>query len=143
MKKLLEFYLANFDFLYSDPVYRITDSRTGTEANAAMTVTGPVLVWSITIDRGQFGVTVGPAEKPEASDTFWISLLRQYVENHASIDYLSALNEVQWTRENLDRVVRLFDDPHTAGAAREDLRALRRANALKEWGPATQPGAEQ
>ncbi|MCX2713090.1 hypothetical protein [Mycolicibacterium sp. J2] len=51
----MEFYLADFDFLYTDSEYRITDSRTGTVANASMTVT-------ITIDRGQFGVTVGPAD---------------------------------------------------------------------------------
>ncbi len=50
MKKLLEFYLAYFDFLYSDPGYRITDSRTGDAANAGLTVTGPVLEWVLTID---------------------------------------------------------------------------------------------
>lgn len=79
MKKLLEFSLANFDFLYSDPGYRIADSRTGSVTNAGMTVTGPVLEWTLAIDRGQFGVTVGSLHKPEAGDAFWISLLRQYV----------------------------------------------------------------
>ncbi|MBI3223951.1 MAG: hypothetical protein HYZ39_02710 [Mycolicibacterium cosmeticum] len=134
MKKLLEFYLANFDFLYSDPGYRIADSRTGSVANAGMTVTGPVLEWTLAIDRGQFSAMVGPSHKSEGAEAFWISLLRKYVENHANIEFLPAVKEVRWARENLDRVVRLFDDPYSARKACDDLRALRRAYGLKEWG---------
>lgn len=99
MKKLLEFSLANFDFLYSDPGYRIADSRTGSVANAGMTVTGPVLEWTLAIDRGQFSVMVGPSHKSEGAEAFWISLLRQYVENHANIEFLPAVKEVRWARE--------------------------------------------
>lgn len=55
MKTLLEYFLKYFDFLYSDPRYRITDSRTsGAQTiDAALTLSGPVASWSFANNRGQ------------------------------------------------------------------------------------------
>ncbi|MBN7412657.1 hypothetical protein [Mycobacteroides abscessus] len=135
MKALLEVFLRQFDFLYLDPQYRITDSSTDENAvNASLRVTGEVLTWQIVNDRNRLQLSIIPTLLPEQG--FWISLIRQYVEGMEQIEYLPALEEIQWARENLKQIDALFSDRFSLQAVCDELRALLRSNAEKEWGPA-------
>lgn len=67
----------------------------------------------------------------------WISLLRQYIENRANIEFLPAAQEVEWARAHLDSIEALFGDASTVAATCDALRASRLANAEKIWGPAS------
>jgi hypothetical protein len=62
MKTLLEYFLKYFDLLYLDSRYHITNSTTSGVAsvNASLTLTGPVLIWDLTNDKGQFLLSVAP-----------------------------------------------------------------------------------
>ncbi|WP_102141308.1 hypothetical protein [Mycobacterium hubeiense] len=137
MRALLEFFLKYLDFLYLDPQYRIVDSKTGGERiNASLKVQGTDLTWSVVNDRGQMQLSVSPTRLSTSDSWFWISLIRQYVEGHDEIQYLPVVEEIEWARANLDPIARLFSDPSTVEATCDALRALRRANADKTWGPA-------
>ena len=134
MRTLLEFYLNYLDFIYLDPRYRITDSKTGGERiNASLNVTGPILSWSLVNDRGQMQVSIAPTCMSTERNWFWVSLLRQYLNGDSEIEYLPAPDEIQWMRENSDRVEQLFGDKSTAEASCEKLKDLRRSNANQYW----------
>lgn len=62
MKTLLEFFLRHFDFPYLDPSYRITDSTTSGNPliNASLRLTGPVISWDLSNDRGQVRIIIAP-----------------------------------------------------------------------------------
>ena len=62
MKTLLEFFVEHFGFLYLDPDYRITESRTSgaPTIDAGLTLTGNVINWSIHNNRGQIGFGAAP-----------------------------------------------------------------------------------
>lgn len=132
MKPLLEFYIKYFDFLYLDSRYRFTDSSTN-GMNASITVTGPNLTWRITIEKGQPQLSISPTRLP--GNGFWISLIRQYAGGLEDIRYLSAIEEAEWARENIGLIEELFSDASNLEATCDDLRALLRSNAEKEWGP--------
>ncbi|CPS10328.1 hypothetical protein [Mycobacteroides abscessus] len=134
MKALLEAFLRYFDFLYLDPTYRISDSKTDDAGvNAAIIVSGENLTWRIANDRGQLQLSVAPTQLPEQG--FWISVLRQYLDQIDDVQYLPAVEEVAWARENIKRIDGLFD-PFFLESTCEGLRKLMRSNAEKEWGPA-------
>ncbi|MBB4856508.1 hypothetical protein HNP40_003927 [Mycobacteroides chelonae] len=134
MKALLEAFLRYFEFLYLDPTNRITNSKTDLSGvNAAITVTGETLVWRIANDRGQLQLSIAPARLPEQG--FWISLLKQRLDQTHEIRYLPALEEIAWARDNIQRIHDLFD-PNRLESTCDELRALMRSNAEKEWGPA-------
>ncbi|MCV7171251.1 hypothetical protein H7I41_15150 [Mycobacterium manitobense] len=133
MKKLLEIFLRHFEFLYADPRYRFTDSRTHAP-NASLTVSGPDVTWWITLDRGQLELSVAPTRLP--GDSYWISLIRQYVRGDDDIRYLSAADEIDWARENVEQIERLFSEASDVEAVTHTLAGLRRENGEKRWGPA-------
>jgi len=132
VKALLQFYLKYFDLLYLDPRYRITDSETS-GANASLTVTGPVLTWLLVNDRGQMQISLAPTCLATPRNWFWISLIRQYLDDDTEIEYLSAPDEIGWMSQNQARVEQLFADPATLEATCDNLKALRRDNANKYW----------
>ena len=138
MKALLEFFLKYFDHLYQNPKYHITNSKTsGANAiNASITVTGPEMSWLIANDRGQMQLSLSPTQLQSPENWFWISLLRQYLDGRDEIQYLSAVEELRWVRDNEQRLTNLFSDHSTVESVCEELRALRRSNAEKYWGPA-------
>ena len=134
MKTLLEFYLKNFAFLYLDPRYRITDSKTeGDAINASLTVSGPILTWLLANDRDQMQISIAPTRLATARNWFWVSLIKQYVDKEPAINYLSALDEIDWIRQNEPRVEQLFSDPSALETICDELKALRRANANNYW----------
>ncbi|MDO3126490.1 hypothetical protein P5V43_05165 [Mycobacteroides abscessus subsp. bolletii] len=137
MKTLLEFYLRHLEFLYLDPRYRITNSTTAGVAaiNASLTLTGPVLSWSIANDRGQIQFGVAPTARAESGDSwFRISLVRQYLDGVDETIPVSVDATVFWIRENKDRIEELFSDVNVDHSCKE-LINLARALADKYWGP--------
>jgi hypothetical protein len=139
MKTLLQFYLEHFDFLYLDPDYRITDSRTSGSPtmDAGFDLAGPVLNWSFHNDRGQLGFSVAPAALAKSPDNwFRLSLVRQYLDNFDETTVVTPEATVTWIRENLNRLEALFSDPNAAGAC-EELLALAKSLANKYFGPPT------
>jgi hypothetical protein len=78
MRTLLEFFIKYFDFVYLDPRYRITDSKTGGDTiNASLTVTGPDFTWMLVNDRGQMELSLAPTSLATPRNWFWVSLVRQ------------------------------------------------------------------
>ncbi|MGB3482944.1 MAG: hypothetical protein WBB07_12110 [Mycobacterium sp.] len=143
MKALLELFVKHFEFLYSNSANRITNSKaSGANAiNASLTVTGPELSWLIVNDRGQMQLSLAPTRLLSSDNWFWVSLIRQYVDALDEIQYLPATGELNWVRANEQRVADLFSDPSTIENVCAELRALRRANAEKYWGPAATGGS--
>lgn len=135
VRALLEFFVRHFDFLYLDARYRITNSKAGGGANAALTVTGPDLTWHISSDRGIFQLSIVPTRYPR--DGFGISLIKQYLEGKDDIHYLSAAEEVEWVRVHLERIEQLLSDSSSIESTFHELSTLSRANADKEWPLAT------
>jgi hypothetical protein len=133
VKALLEFYLRYFEFLYLDSRYRFTDSKTD-GGNASLTVTGPNLTWTIANDRGQIQLSIAPTSLP--GNGFWISLIKQYLDESEDIQYLPAAEEIKWARENIDRIEQLFSATSDLESTCCALRELLRSNAEKQWGPA-------
>ena len=134
MRALLEFFLTYFDFLYLDPRYRITDSEAATDrVNASLTVTGPTLTWALTNERGQMQIAVAPTHLLAPRNWFWVSLIKQYLDKEAEIQYLPAPDEAHWMRENGGRVEQLFSDASTLEAICDEIKVLRRANANSYW----------
>jgi hypothetical protein len=137
MRTLLEFYLKHFGFLYLDPRYRITDSKTGGDAiNASLTVTGPVLSWFLTNDRGQMQLSIAPTRLLTPRNWFWVSLIKQHLDDEPEIEYLPIQKEIEWAQNNIQRIEKLFSDTEPLEPACDALRRLRRSNAEKYWGPA-------
>ena len=135
MKTLLEYLLKYFDVLYLDPRYRITNSSTTGVAsnNASLTITGPILSWQLTNDRGQFLLAVAPTALATPDNWFTVSLIKQYLNGQDEVDYLTAADEIAWIRENGERAEELLSDASTIETVCETLRSLRRSNANKYW----------
>lgn len=137
MRTLLEFYLRYFDFLYLDSRYRITDSKTGGDTiNASLTVTGPLLTWLLANDRGQMLLSIAPTRLATLGTGSGCHSLKQYLDAEDEIEYLPVEKEVEWLKSNIDRIEHLFSDASTLEPTCDALRALRRRNADKYWGPA-------
>jgi len=135
MKTLLEFFLKYFDMLYLDPRYHITDSRTrGLETiDASLRLTGPILSWNLSNDRGQFEITVAPTGQATTENWFWVSLVKQYLDGADEIEYFSPEEEIKWVGENSSRVEQLFSDSSGLDAICESLRTLRQSNSDRYW----------
>jgi hypothetical protein len=135
MKTLLEYFLRYFEILYLDPRYHITDSSTSGVAtnNASLRLTGPILSWSLTNDKGQIVLYVAPTELATASNWFRVSLIKQYLDSDDEIEYVSAADEIGWVRQNSGRLEQLFADASKLESTCEKLAALRRSNANQYW----------
>ncbi|WP_218162063.1 hypothetical protein, partial [Mycobacterium malmoense] len=91
MTTLLEFFLKYCDFLYLNPSYRITNSRTSGAAiiDAGLTFTGPVLSWSLHNNRGKIGLGVAPTQLAASPENwFRISVVRQYLDNYDETNFV-------------------------------------------------------
>jgi hypothetical protein len=135
MKTLLEYFLKYFDVLYLDPSYHITNSITTGVAsnNASLTITGPILSWDLTNDKGQFILGVAPTALATPDNWFSVSLIKQYLNGQDEIEYSSAADEIAWVRENDGRVEQLFSDASTIETICDTLGSLRRSNANRYW----------
>lgn len=136
MKTLLEFYLQYLDFIYLDPQYRITNSKTTGSAtiNAALTLTGPTLTWQIANDRGQIQFDVAPTRMSSPENWFRAPIVRQYLDGYDEENVISPAETAAWIRDNVGRIEDLFADSSVVHSC-EKLAELEEGNALKYWGP--------
>lgn len=137
MKRLLEFFLNYFDFLYLDPRYRVTDSTTSGNPmiDASLTLTGPVVSWELTNDRGQFGSAIAPTALAESPDNwFRATLVRQYLDDYDETNTVSPEETVAWIRSNLGRIEHLFTEAEAEHSC-EELIKLAKELATKYFGP--------
>jgi hypothetical protein len=139
VKTLLDFYVRYFDFLYLDPRYHITDSTTSGDPtiNASLRLTGPVVSWELSNDRGQTGIAIAPTRLAKSPDNwFRISLVRQYLDNYDETNVVTPEATVAWIRDNLNRLEALFSNANAARAC-EELLALAKLLATRYFGPPT------
>lgn len=137
MKTLLEFFVEHFGFLYLDPHYRITDSRTSgaPTIDAGLTLTGRVINWSIHNNRGKLGFGVAPTALADSPDNwFRISVIRQYLDGFDETNAVGPLDTVTWARNNVGRIEEMFSGANAAKSC-EELIALEKALADKCFGP--------
>lgn len=137
MRTLLEFYLQYCNFLYLDPRYRITNSKTSENPaiNAALTLTGPLISWDLANDRGQMAFAIAPTRLATSPDNwFRISLVRQYLDDYDETNVVSPVATVAWIRDNLTRIEQLFSDAQATRSC-EELIALAKSLANKYFGP--------
>lgn len=136
MKNLLEFFLYYFDFLYLDTRYRITDSMTSGNPtiNASLTLTGPVISWELTNERGQVRFAIAPTQLAKSPDNwFRASLIRQYLDDYDEMNFVSPEETVAWIRDNTSRIEELFTDDKAASSC-ENLLSLAKSLASKYFG---------
>jgi hypothetical protein len=136
VKTLLEFIIKHIEFLYLNPSYRFTDSRNRglADIDAAISITGERLTWTIANDRGQILFSVVPVPLLSADNWFWLPLIRQYLEGGDDTGAGSPVEQANWLSNNLSRVEQLFADDSTAARSCEELVALRRSNSYKNFG---------
>lgn len=137
MKTLLEFFVAHFGFLYLDPRYRITDSRTSgaPTIDAGLTLTGHIIDWSIHNNRGQLGFGVAPTVLADSPDNwFRISVVRQYLDGFDETNVVDPVDTVTWARNNVSRIEEMFSSVNVARSC-DELVALEKALADKYFGP--------
>ncbi len=139
MKTLLEFYLYYCQFLYLDPQYRLTDSRTSGAAtiDAGLTLTGPILTWSLGNNRGLIGLSVAPTQFAASPENwFRIPVVRQYLDHYDETNLASPPETVAWAHENIGRIKELFSDRSAMDSCKE-LISLEETLATKYFGPPT------
>ena len=137
MKTLLVFFLRYCDFLFLDPRYRITDSRTSgaPTIDAGLTLTGPVASWSLNNNRGRIEIAVAPTQSAASPENwFRITVVRQYLDGYDEMNAASPEETIAWTRDNLGRIEELFSNDSAANSCRA-LIALEEALATKYFGP--------
>ncbi len=137
MKTLLEFFSAYCSFLYLDPRYRITDSRTSgaPTIDAGLTLTGPVLSWSLVNNRGQVSFGVGPTKLASSPDNWFRgSIVRQYLDHFDETNPVSAVASAAWLRANLSRIEELFSE-NSAASTYAEMIELEETVASKYFGP--------
>ena len=136
MKTLLAVLYNHFEFLYLDPRYRITDSRTDGAAtnDASLRLTGPVTSFWFGNDRGQVFCSVAPTKSDSTSNWFYIPLVRQYLAGSDETTILPVAETAVWIRDNLSRIEALFTDESVDDSC-EAMSALREAMADKYFGP--------
>jgi hypothetical protein len=136
VRTLLEFVVRYLQGLYLNPGYRFTDSNTRgfAEGDASITLSSQSLRWDITNDRGRVDIVLTPLRCANEENHFWLSLIRQYLEGGDDTTQGSVVELANWLTENLARIERLFADDSSAQRVCEELVALRRANARKNWG---------
>ncbi len=137
VKTLLEFYLQYFEFLYLNSQYRITDSTTSGDPaiSAPLTVTGDVISWDLSNNRGQIGVGIAPTRLAKSPDNwFRVSLVRQYFDDYDETSVVSPEATAAWIRKNPGRIEALFANDKASRSC-EELIALAKSLANKYFGP--------
>jgi hypothetical protein len=137
MTKLLEYFLRYLEVLYLDPGYRITDSSSTGSAteNASLRLTGEILSWRLTNDRGQIRLVVAPTKLETSENWFRITSVRQYLDHKDEQGTMLTDELASWLSLNINRVVELFADDSIAASSCAALIAIEEAKADKLFGP--------
>jgi hypothetical protein len=137
MTKLLQYLLRYLEVLYLDPRYRITDSSSTGSAteNASLRLTGDVLSWRLTNDRGQIRLVVAPTNLENSENWFRITSVRQFLDHKEEQDTMLTDELASWLSVNINRVLDLFVNDSIAASSCAALIALEEAKANKLFGP--------
>lgn len=137
MTKLLQYLLRYLEVLYLDPRYRITDSSSTGSAteNASLRLTGDVLSWRLTNDRGQIRLVVAPTKLENSENWFRITSVRQFLDHKEEQDTMLTDELASWLSVNINRVLDLFVNDSIASSSCAALIALEEAKANKLFGP--------
>jgi hypothetical protein len=137
MKYLLEVFLKYFDFLYLDPRYHITNSSTSgaPDIDAQILLTGDILSWSFTNDRGQVILAVAPTAQLSPENWFRLSIIRRHLDKTSESGSTLTVEAIDWLRANASRVESLFLDARVSKMSCEALIALENAVADELFGP--------
>ncbi len=136
MKTLLAFCLSYLEFLYSDPRYRFTDSKSSghSDSNAYLALTGPVATWAISNDRGRIGISAAPTKLATNADNWYrLGVIRAYLDEFDETTSVTPTENAAWLGANLNRVESLFTDSNLQQSCSE-LLSLERSLADKYWG---------
>lgn len=141
MKRLLESFLRYLEILYLDPRYRITDSSTTGSAmeNASLRLTGDILSWRLTNDRGQIRLVVAPTKMDTSENWFRITSVRQYLDHEEEHGTVLTEEIASWLSRNINRVEDLFADDSAAATSCRVLIDLEEEKATKLFGPSNKP----
>ncbi|HYB36498.1 MAG TPA: hypothetical protein VEF72_12495 [Mycobacterium sp.] len=137
MTRLLECFLRYLGVLYLDPRYRITDSTTTGSAtdNASLRLTGDILSWRLTNDRGQIRLVVAPTKLETSENWFRITSVRQYLDHKEEHGTVLTDELALWLSHNISRVEDLFANNSIAASSCRALIDLEEAKAIKLFGP--------
>jgi hypothetical protein len=137
MTKLLEYLLRYLEVLFLDPGYRITDSSSTGSAteNASLRLTGDILSWRLTNDRGQIRLVVAPTKLETSENWFRITSVRQYLDHEEEHGTMLTDELASWLSLNINRVLELFADDSIAASSCAALIAIEEAKANKLFGP--------
>ena len=137
MTKLLQYLLRYLEVLYLDPRYRITDSSSTGSAteNASLRLTGDVLSWRLTNDRGKIRLVVAPTNLENSENWFRITSVRQFLDHKEEQDTMLTDELASWLSVNINRVLDLFVNDSIAASSCAALIALEEAKANKLFGP--------
>lgn len=137
MTKLLQFFIRYLEVLYLDPRYHITNSSSNgspTE-NASLRLTGDILSWRLSNDRGQIRLVVAPSELESSENWFRITSVRQYLDGVEEQGTMLTDELASWLNLNINRVEDLFLNESIAANSCAALIALEEAKATKLFGP--------
>jgi hypothetical protein len=140
MTKLLEYFLRYLEVLYLDPTYRITDSSSTGSAteNASLRLTGDILSWRLTNDRGQIRLVVAPTKLETSENWFRITSVRQYLDHEEEHGTMLTAELASWLSISINRILDLFANDSIAATSCAALIALEEAKADKLFGPEQQ-----
>lgn len=141
MKTLLEVFVRYFDFLYLDPRYRLTDSSTSgsADADAQVVLTGDVLTWSFSNDRGQLTLGVAPTLHLAPENWVRLPIIRKHLDGNQVPDGILTTEDIEWLKANISRVESLFADPETSQKSCKELITLGNQVAAELFGPIIDP----
>lgn len=135
MKTLLEFIVRYVGFLYLNPRYSITDSTTRglADIDASISFSSGQIRWDVVNDRGIIYFAAVPLFQDD-SDSFSLSLIRQYLEHSDEAGRDQAVDQANWLSQNLHQVEELFASKPNAARVCDELAKLRLSNSSKRWG---------
>lgn len=121
MKTLLTDSLNNFEFLYTNPQYRFTDSSTDGRptGDASLRLTGPLASFWFSNERGRLSCDVAPTQSASEKNWFRVPIVRQYLEGQAEASASPAKETAAWMEGNLERIDTLFTEDAVAKSCSE------------------------
>jgi hypothetical protein len=137
VKTLLAHIYNNFEFLYTNPQYRITDSRTDGRltGDASLRLTGPLASFWVSNERGRLFCDVAPTQAASQKNWYRVAIVRQYLEGLSEASATSAKESAAWIESNLERIETLFTEDAIARSCSE-MSSLEKISAEQRFGPA-------
>jgi hypothetical protein len=137
VKTLLAHLYNDFEFLYTNPQYRFTDSSTDGRptGDASLRLTGPLASFWFSNERGRLVCDVAPTQSASQENWFRVPIVRQYLEGLAEASPIPVKESAAWIESNLKRIEALFTEDVIARSCSE-MSSLEKISAEQRFGPA-------